>query len=497
MEDKKKVLLINPGPKIMGDINMPIHLVALANPLLKNNYDPVLIDTRVDDYKDLDFNQFVCVAISAIAGPILQVALDITDHIRKVNPNLPLIWGGPHPTLDPDSTIKDRRVDVAVLGDAEETFLKIVQAIDNGRSIEDLGDIDNILFKKDGKIVRTPIVAEDFNKFNPLPYHLLDIRKYPNTLDKFEYSSSRGCPYRCTFCSSVTNSNRTWRPKSADLVLKELEIIMEKYNPRRFTFVDALFYINKKRVEEICKGIIERGWKLKIYTLCRADVFSRFDSDFLNLIRKAGINEVGFGGETGSQRVMDFIKKDMKVEKLLEAAKLCGDHNITPIYSFMVGVPTETERELKETLNIYDKLLEVNPKTQSNAIYIFTPIASTPINQYIIDNYNYKSPKTLEEWVDWKWSAKKNIPWMSAKKLRRLEGITMLARYKFVRQLMGTWSFKEKLVRHGNYPVLFASILFNSLFYIPMKLRWKYRFFKFPVEFVLWEKSLHKFKGNA
>lgn len=464
--------------------------------MIDNGYESVLVDTRVDDFNfsNIDYNEYICVAISAIAGPILASALDIAKTIREKRPNIKLIWGGPLSTLEPDMVIKNKYVDIAVLGDAELTFLKLVQKIESNKPID---DVPNILFKKDGKVMKNPIEPENFNRLNHLPYDLLDFKKYPNTLDKFEYHTSRGCPYRCTFCSSVTNSNRTWRPKSAEIVLEELEYIVKKYNPRRFVFMDALFTANKKRVEEICKGIIEKGWSFEIYYLTRADLFSRYDHEFIKLMRRAGITEIAFGGESGSQRVLDFLKKDLKAEVILKATNLCKEHDIKPIFSFIVGIPTETNSELKQTLALYDKIKKVHPGAMANAIYIFTPIPGTPINDYLIENYNYQPPIELTQWTDWKWSAKENVPWISKGKLNELEGITIIARYKFVWDLLKDWSYKEKLGRHGSHSKVLASMFFNSLFYLPMKLRWKLRYFKYPLEFVAWERALQKFKGNA
>lgn len=169
--ESKKVLLINAGFRTFGDLNLPLGIITIAKPLLEHGYEPVLIDARVDDYKGLDFGDFICMGISTMSGYILGSAIEIARYARKKNPNLPIIWGGCHPTIDPEQTIKSKYADIVVVGEGEEPLLGIAEALKHGKSID---NIPGILFKRDGKIIRNPPTKpQKYDSVNHLPYELM------------------------------------------------------------------------------------------------------------------------------------------------------------------------------------------------------------------------------------------------------------------------------------------------------------------------------------
>ena len=328
------------------------------------------------------------------------------------------------------------------------------------------------------------------------PYELVDFGLYPNWVDKFEYHSSKGCPFRCTFCCSVANAGRSWRGKGPEVVMAELDHIMERFSPRRIGFMDPMFFLDKSRVKRIAEEIVLRKWNVEIYSFCRADVFSKFDDDFLKLIGSAGFREIAFGFESGSQRVLDHIRKGTTLEQQIATVEKCRQADIVPIISFIIGVPTETAAELEETLDHCDRIKTMHPGAMVNGLFIFVPFPGAPLSDYIAEHHGYRPPSTLEGWQSWRWSDKKILKWLDARQVERLQGISILSRYLFTMDLLRSWDLEQKLIRHGSYPLLVLSLLFNYAFWIPARVRWRYRWFRYAFEMRIWEQALERFKGN-
>lgn len=188
----KRILLIYPGGKNIGDISMPLPLLLLAKPLIDNGYEVRALDSRVEDYKKLNYEDFLYAGISTLSSNQLSYALEISRYIRRKFPELPLIWGGPHPTLVPEQTAKSKLVDLVVRGEGEETLLELTEKIEKGENWE---SVKGITFKKEDKIISNPPRKFlDIDNVTHLPYHLLKPDAYPKLKYTFEYFSSRVSP---------------------------------------------------------------------------------------------------------------------------------------------------------------------------------------------------------------------------------------------------------------------------------------------------------------
>ena len=329
----KKILLLYPRTGFDPiKPRMPSSLIYLGTYLKEQGYQPIIIDTRVDSNFEKkikeNISESIAVGITTMTGMQILFALHLAKLIRNISKNIPIIWGGVHPTLLPEQTIKNEFVDIIVRGEGEETFLELIQNLEQKKEIN---DIKGITFKnKKGDIINNkdrPFL--DINKL-PMPdWDLIDYNKYRI----FDVMSARGCPHRCTFCYNKKFNNRMWRSKNADLVLNEIVYLVKKYNIKQLNFIDDNFFTNKKRVEDICKGLIERKIDIKWRASCRIDYLNNYDETFLNFLNKAGLAELFIGAESGSQPILDNIKKDATIEQALNAVKKCRDNNIQGQYS--------------------------------------------------------------------------------------------------------------------------------------------------------------------
>jgi len=490
----KKILLIYPGGKNIGDISMPLPLLLLAKPLIDNGYEVRALDSRVEDYEKLNYEDFLYAGISTLSSNQLSYALEISRYIRRKFPELPLIWGGPHPTLVPEQTAKSKLVDLVVRGEGEETLLELTEKIEKGENWE---SVKGITFEKEDKIISNPPRKFlDIDNVTHLPYHLLKPDAYPKLKYTFEYFSSKGCPHNCGFCSNVANSGRTWRAKSPEVIIVELEQIVKTIRPERIHFVDANFFVDKKRVERICQLLIEKNWPVTFDAMCRCDYMDGYDDSFMELLRDAKFNELWLGAESGSKRVLEFIEKGITPKQVINARQKCVRYGIRPIFSFIIGIPTETKEEFAKSLELYDKILSMDPYAVINGIFVFTPFPGAPLTKFVKIRYNYQQPKSLEEWKSWQFSSTNYAVWIDKKTQSQYETVSAISRFNYARQLMGIWPAKERRKRVGSFSLVLISQILLFIFGIMAVLRWKFRFFKYGIEWKLWTMILERFKGN-
>ncbi|MEM2273066.1 MAG: radical SAM protein [Candidatus Bathyarchaeia archaeon] len=362
-----KVILINPPSNNaelfgIGIKAPPIGLAYLASMLERSGYEVKIIDapalnlsaSQVRDIINMDQPEIIGVTAST---PTIYNAYSVARAAKEVCPNSTVILGGPHPTFLPMETLQEcPAVDIVCIGEGEETIFEVSEAI---RRKMDLSRVRGIAFRTDdGRIVKTesrPLI-KDLDSL-PFPaWHLLPMDKY-TVLGKrsivCHVMSSRGCPFRCIFCSSSQIFGKKYRARSAKNVVDEIEYLVSEYNPESIEFSDDEFTLNQKRTEEICNEIKKR--KIDVMWACgsRVDTISR---SLLRKMKEAGCSFIYYGIESASQRILNFIKKGITIDQIKRAVMLTKEAGIKMMGSFIVGFPDETKEEIKNTLAFPKKL---------------------------------------------------------------------------------------------------------------------------------------------
>ena len=272
----------------------------------------------------------------------------------------------------------------------------------------DAEDVKGIVFKKDGQIIKTePEAPLDLNELPEPPYHLVDVEDYVGSQGRFQgeaersliFISSRGCPWQCAYCCNPKLSKRRWRSMSAEKTYERAIKLVEKYNLDAITFHDEEFLVSRSRAEKIAHLI---GGQFKWWIQGRMDRLKDMD---LSYLEKNGLCEVQPGIESGSDRILEMIKKGETVEDMLEANRALAKTNILPLYNFMVGFPTETHEELMQTVDLALRLLDENPKAQISGFYIFVPYPGTELfdlkTPWVKDNEElFRNLIFSSKWVD-------------------------------------------------------------------------------------------------
>ncbi len=278
---------------------------------------------------------------------------------RHALPDAFIAAGGPHVSLSAEDTISHiHEVDAIVRGEGELTSVELAQRILGG---QDLEGVTGLTHRRGREIVsendRAPIEQLDSIPF-PARHLYPPMRDYnfqfdipAHGLKQFgNLMTSRGCPFSCNFCASAVMWGRRCRMRSPENILAEIEELRSRYGAQALWFFDDTFNSNPRRVERICNGILERGWNMPWFAEIRVDTMSR---ELLAMMKDAGCYCIGFGVESGSQRVLDHvIGKSMNLERVHEVIAWCKELGVQPNPFFIFSHPTETWEEAQQTMDM-------------------------------------------------------------------------------------------------------------------------------------------------
>jgi radical SAM superfamily enzyme YgiQ (UPF0313 family) len=379
-----KICLISPPynsavKSVVGVSSPPLGLAYIAS-VLRQSHEVKIIDSNILNYTIGDveeelrsFNPDV-VGITSVT-PSIYEAYKVAETAKKVREDCKVVLGGPHATFMPRQTMEEcEYIDIIVRGEGEETTSELIENIEKGAP---LNEVKGITFREKNKIIDTeprPFIKNiddiPFPSRDLLPMHLYKFNgvKYTTML------TSRGCPFKCSFCSSSRLFGGYWRGRSPENVLEEMKIVYEEYGIRNIEFMDDTFTLNQERAEKICDEIIKQGWDISWGASSRVDTLSK---KLVEKMKKAGCWIIFLGIESGSQKILDAIGKRITLEQVKKAVKILKDAGIQVLGSFIIGFLQDTKETIKETIK-FAKSLNLNYAEFS----ILTPYPGTPIFDY-------------------------------------------------------------------------------------------------------------------
>ena len=227
--------------------------------------------------------------------------------------------------------------------------------------------IKNLSYKKDGEIVHTSM-RDLISVLDELPPPAKDLSLYPelySSANMGDMVTSRGCPFKCAFCGAHNIWGRKVRFMSAEKVINEITDICKKYNTKEFWFWDDTFTVNRRRTLELCQKLIDERLDISWGCTTRVDMV---DDELLKRMKRAGCNMIEFGIETGSERMLKLIKKNVSLEQIMEAVRLVKGRKIDLKLFFMIGFPEETKEDIEQTKHLIRRL-----NARGVILSIFTP----------------------------------------------------------------------------------------------------------------------------
>jgi radical SAM superfamily enzyme YgiQ (UPF0313 family) len=334
----------------------PLGLLYLASYLKKNGVTVDVMDP-VSRGREVYASNSRYTGITCMSSQFKKTK-EIARQVKIRNPETITIVGGVHPTVAAKEAESDPNIDVVLVGEGEKTFLEIVRkgiskGVVYGETVENLDEI--------------PIPAR----------HLINMNWYlkrggiifPKWLRATSVITSRGCPASCRFCINSKHAmfGRRVRYHSAEYVENEVEELATKYRAEGIFFVDDNFVLNRKRLLEIC----HRTKRFDLKWTCQSRV-DTLDRETLETMKDSGCTTIGFGVESGSQRVLNALNKNAKVEDAVKAFDLCHEAGIKTWANIIIGSPEER----KEDIELTDRLLQrINPDYLE--IFYLTPFRGT------------------------------------------------------------------------------------------------------------------------
>lgn len=287
----------------------------------------------------------------------IQRCLIVADEVKRRFPHIKIVLGGVQATITPNETIAREAVDFVVRGEGENVFRDLLSAL-QGRMA--FGDVAGLVWKDKGRTIfnKDQAIISDLDSL-PLPArHLFPMKLYHSSSqlrgnNTLHIMTSRGCPFRCTYCTSHMTFGKTFRYHSPKRVVQEILTLKEDFGADAIQFYDETFTLNKKRVMELCDEILRQRIKMPWACFTRVDLV---DPKLLKKMRLAGCYQIFYGVEAATQRLLDLIKKDITIEQVKNAFEWTKKSGIEALASFMIGLPTETVEEAYKTIDFAIKL---------------------------------------------------------------------------------------------------------------------------------------------
>jgi anaerobic magnesium-protoporphyrin IX monomethyl ester cyclase len=362
MKHLKTVLIY---PRTVDTPVTPLGILYLAAVLESAGVKVTIIDTDIDDPPENIARQALAlnpdfVGITATTAQIL-LAVDIAAMIKKLNVSMLVVVGGPHPTVCPEEVIDHECIDIVAIGEGEKIIENIARMVSGEIRRE---DVKGICYK-DNEGIRYTTPESLIEDLDDLPFparHLLNSRFYyapPRmrgvwTKATGSIMASRGCPYKCIWCSSHTVFGYKVRYRSADNIIAEIIHMKDAYAIDSLYFYDDTFTLNKKLVIEFCCKLLKLNWKgFKWGCQARVDTV---DEEVLSIMKKAGCVQLDFGVESGSPNILKTLRKDADIDKVKRAFALCHKVKINSFASFMIGIPGETYADILLTQKLIKEI---------------------------------------------------------------------------------------------------------------------------------------------
>jgi len=381
-----KVLLINPPIRYQGkrrdEIFFPLGLGYVAGALMDQGHEVIALDIHALNLPDNEVVAFISnatfdvVGIGAMSTQYNYVKW-LSTKIKDIHKDKKIILGWVLALYSSEIVLKNTDVDVCVIGEGENTIKDLLRCLDNPENVNGLA------YKKDGHIIFTPPrdYIDDLNTLPSIPFDLFPMEMYIESLSSrfvgdertINISAGRGCPYHCTFCSKSFSGVRL---RTVESIVGEIDFLKSRFGIQRVFFLDELLVINKKRILSLCEKIRN----MNVTWVCQGRI-NLVDEEILERMKSAGCVGIGYGVESGSQKILDAMNKKIDVNRAEEIIKLTKKIGIIPILQFIFGYPGENLETIRDTIDFFRRIdvgeIEFSP---------ITPLPGTELWDYSIQN---------------------------------------------------------------------------------------------------------------
>ncbi|MDA8243097.1 MAG: radical SAM protein [Elusimicrobia bacterium] len=385
-----KILLVKPGIALGDHIQPPLGIAYLAAVLRASNDVRVLDFGKMDRRDDLfsaevrgfspDIIGFQCYS------PEIGEVKRLSALAAAAHPGAAIIAGGPHPTLCPEETMERLAPEVSYLlrGETEESFPLFIKMLGGAAAP---ADVPGLAWREDGKLRVNEIrPIADINALPAPAWDLIRPQEYPpaqhgaffNQFPIAPIVTTRGCPFACGFCTAPILSGRHMRKRSADSVMAEIETLYHKFGIREIHIVDDNFTLDKSHAVSILKRIVASGLPISL-AFPNGVRINTLDDELLDLMKAARTYLISVGIESGSDKTLKRMDKQLNVALIREKVELIKRKGIDLAAFFILGFPDETVEAMEETIKFSLEL----PLLRAN-FFTFLPLPMTPVTLKLI-----------------------------------------------------------------------------------------------------------------
>ena len=421
----ERIMLINPPvrhPSFADKITcQPMGLAYLAA-VLRTDYEVKILDTQAlgrdqerwfmwnfieygmpheETVKEIEKFSPQVVGISCLFSSQLPIVMELTKKIKESFPSIITVTGGTHPSFLPEDSLgRAPALDYIMIGESEQSFPELLRLLAAGKSPE---TVDGVAWRENGKVRVNPKTRwiEDLDSI-PFPaYDLLPMEKYFEINVPFMYYSksprntsfltSRGCPFKCAFCSSCHYWGNKVRYRSIENVLAELRMLKAEFGIEEVKFEEDNLLLNRERAKKLFRGMIAEKMNLHWNMPNGAYIMSLLDEELVKLMKESGCFEVTLAFESGDQEVLDnIIHKPLDLSRAGEAVKNLRGHDIDIHAYFIIGFPGETRQQIKNSFRLANKYRLDKPY-----FFAFTPLPGSELYAECVAKGIYDPEKTF------------------------------------------------------------------------------------------------------
>lgn len=410
------ILLIQPQLGSFDNIirDIPLSLIYAATDSVKSGCRVRILDLRLrpdhwEEQVDSSLSSGCSlVGLSVMTGNPIRTALAVSRYVKEKYA-LPIVWGGPHPTILPEQTLQNPWIDYVVRDYGSKALWQLIKYLKGEQSV--LSDILGLGYKREGKIILNPVqTAFEMLDYRDLPYDLVEIQGASyNRLGELVLPiyTAMGCPYQCSFCMSPEVYKKIKGKKvvyySNESVLNHIDYLLGKFNFQRLQIYDDDSFTDVSRLTALLNGYVERGFHRRMrldFRGARVNELDKVDDAFLHLMVAARVEILAIGAESGSDATLERMNKGITAEQTIRVnQKLAKYSSLRPHYNFFCGVPGDTMEDMILTKRLLLQLVRDNPNCYLGVGADWKPLPGTAMTELAVREYGLQLPLNLEGWA--------------------------------------------------------------------------------------------------
>jgi radical SAM superfamily enzyme YgiQ (UPF0313 family) len=429
------IVLYNPKATKPRNRRFPLSVLAIAA-VLEGSEEFVIVDGNLDPHPTqtllaiLREQRVELLAVTVMPGPQTVGAVAGCREVRRCFPTVPIVWGGYFASNYTQAVLNAPYVDFAVRGQGEQTFLELLEAI---RGKRELKSILGLSYKdSDGGQRNNPErPLRKLDAFPWYPYHRIPAEKYvlPTFLGRRTavHQASIGCPFRCNFCGVVNFSGSREKldgPARTEQILRHLA---HTYGVDAVQFYDNNFFLREDHARELADRIAPLN--MRWWCEARTDIMMGYSDATFEAIRRAGCAMIFFGAESGSNKILKEMNKDLRAEDTLALASRIRHFGIIPEFSIIFGNPQDPEGDTRDCIEFVRQLKRLNPDSEI-VVEHYTPVPQRARMYGGVEN-QFKFPETPDEWATEPWqrfATQKDprTPWLRPRTKRLIDNFELV-----------------------------------------------------------------------